>query len=421
MLAFFTLLIECLLLSIFQANGVEGRPVLVMLVAIGAFSVAYFLDLGRSRRLKLVATPLVLGYLMRLFLLLFDLYGRRIYTLPNSGADAEMFYYAGLQYAMGYSTREGAFISVVGTLFAWLGNSRIFVQFLLMLCSMVALHMAERVMETLDVEDQQRMRTMYILCLLPNFGILSSLFLRESIVTMIVSVSLVCFARWMTGHGEPWFVLAFIFAFCASRFHSGTMAVAVGYIAVRMLYDKRCGEFRFTWRNIAPTVFFLLVFVFLYHNYSDVLFGKMANVDSLEDIANTRMLGASSYGAYVGNSDNLFNMLIYTPLRLAFFLFSPFPWQWRGVSDVIAFCFSSAFYLWTLVRVISYLRNSHGKKRIFVVALLIIAVSTAFVFAWGTSNTGTAVRHRDKMVVLYAAMLALSSGTSTKNGKNYET
>lgn len=413
-MSFFTLLLECLLMAMLQANGIEGRPVVAMLIAIGVFSLAYFWDLGRSQRLKTVVAPLVLGYLMRLFLLLFDLYGRGIYPLPNSGADTEAFYRAGLQYALGYPTREGAFISVAGTLFSWLGNSRIFVQFLLMLCSMVALHMAERIMEELNVEDAQRSRAMYIVCLLPNFAILSSIFSRESIVTMFIAVSLACFVRWFVGHGEPWLLLACIFALCASRFHSGSMAVAVGYIIVRLLYNNRQKSFHFTWKNVIPALFFLLMFVFLFNNYADTLFGKMAGVDSLEDIANTNAAGGSSYAAYVGNSNNLFNMVIYTPLRLVFFLFSPFPWQWRGLSDIIAFCFSSVFYLWVLGRTVSYLKSVSLEKRAVITALLIVGLSTAFVFAWGVSNTGTAVRHRDKMVVLYGVLWALTD----KNTQN---
>ena len=98
MLAFLTLLLECLLLAILQANGIAERPVGVILVMIAAFSFVYFWEIGRSRKLRPVVLPLVLGYLMRLFLLLFDLYGRDIYSLPNSGADSEMFYQLGIQY-----------------------------------------------------------------------------------------------------------------------------------------------------------------------------------------------------------------------------------------------------------------------------------------------------------------------------------
>lgn len=408
MLACLTLLLECLLLAILQANGIEERPVGAMLMMIAVFSFVYFWGIGRSRKLRPVVLPLVLGYLMRLFLLLFDLYGRDIYSLPNSGADSEMFYQLGIQYTFGVASQRGVFVAVVGTLFSRMGDTRIFVQFLLMLCSMVAIHMADAAMRELRVENRRRKYAMYVLCLLPNFGIVSSIFLRESLVTMFISISLVCFVRWLNGRSDLWFLLAFVFSFAAARFHSGSVAVAVSYIVVRLLYNKKRGVFRLTWQSIVPAIFFMLVFVFLFNNYSDTLFGKMTGVDSLEDIANTSTVAGSSYAAYVGNSSTPLNMLLYTPLRLVFFLFAPFPWQWRGLSDIIAFCFSSMFYLLVLVRAVSYLKKREQKNRQAVIALLIVALATALVFAWGVVATGTAIRHRDKMVVLYAIMLGVT-------------
>jgi len=408
-MAAFVLLLECIILSFLQANGIESRPAPVMLFVVILFSLVYIWDVGRSKRLRPVAIPLILGYLMRLALVVFDIYGRDIYSLPNSGADSEMFYRYALQQAVyGHSSRGGLLSTFVGTLFHWTGISRLFGQFFLMLCAVAALHIAERIMEEFKVEQRYRIRAMYILCLLPNFAILSSIFLRESVVTMFLALSLLCFAKWFMGKAELWFGLAFVFVFCASAFHSGSVAVAVGYIVVRFLYDRSKGRFRFTWKNILPAVLFVVVFLYLFNSYGDRLFAKMLNIESIEDIASVRGAGGSSYARYVGNSSTPLNMILYTPLRVVFFLFSPFPWHWRGLSDIIAFCFNSLFYIWSLFRAAKTLMSRRSPNKNAVIALLLIAACTVFVFAWGVSNTGTAVRHRDKMVVLYAVLLGLS-------------
>lgn len=407
MLAVCTLTIECLILAVLTSSGVQGRPVAVMLVLISLFSLAYFVDLSMSRRLRPVAFPLAVGYLLRLFLLAFDLYGRSLYTLPNSGLDSEGFFKQAVQYSLGQLTDPSVFIRLLGTLLIWLGSSRLFLQFLLMLCSVVSIHCAAIILDEVGVPTQQRRRTMYILCILPNFAILSSLFLRESIVTMLLALSVLCMVRWKQRGSEGWFLLAFLLSCCAAMFHSGSIAAAMGYILVRLFYDTRRGTIRFSWRNFLPALVLLLVFLYLFNNYSDVFFGKMIGLEGVEDIANTGSLGESSYAAYVGNSDSLSSMLLYTPVRIAFFLFSPFPWQWRGMSDVIAFCFSSLFYAWVLVKTFCYLGRKKAENRELVIILLIVAFALLFVFAWGVSNTGTAVRHRDKAVVLYAVLLGL--------------
>ena len=408
MLAGCTLTIECLILMLLTSSGVQGRSVPAMLVLIGLFSLAYFFDLGLSRRLRPVAFPLALGYLLRLGLLLFDLYGREIYALPNSGADSEMFFQQGMQCALGTFSDPSAFISVLGILLSLLGVSRLFVQFLLMLCSVAALHCAAEIFREAGIAPRTARAILYLLCLLPNFAILSSVLLRESIVTMLLAFSVLCLVRWQLRGREGWFWAACLLSCCAAMFHSGSIAVAAGCILVRLFYDRGGERLRFSWRNLLPAFVLLVAFLYLYNNYSDVFFGKMSGVDSLEDIANTGGVGGSSYAEYVGDSDTLGSLLLYTPVRIIFFLFSPLPWQWRGPSDVIAFCFSSVFYAWALFSALRYLTGARREHRELVAVLLIVAFAVLFVFSWGVSNVGTAVRHRDKMVVLYAVLLGLT-------------
>ena len=45
--------------------------------------------------------------------------------------------------------------------------------------------------------------------------------------------------------------------------------------------------------------------------------------------------------------------------------------------------------------------------------LFIVSFVTTFVFAWGVSNTGTASRHRDKMIILYGVMYSLVMSQSS--------
>lgn len=407
MLTGLTILFEILIMIFLRSIGVESRPVALILPMILAVSAVYLFELGRNRRLKPVATPLILGYCMRIFLVIFDIYGRNIYSLPNSGADSEGFYRSALNYANGFPV-DGAFPQVTGEIISRIGVSRLYVQFLLMLCSVVALHLLDAMLREINVDTVRRRRVMYIVCLMPNFAILSSIFLRESIVVLFVTLSLYAFIKWWVKGTDRWFFLAFAAVFFASRFHSGTAAMAIGYIAIRFLYDKRRKVFHTSWKNILPTIVFVTVFVYLYTNHKDVLFGKMANIETIDDIASGHGMGGSTYAAYVGNSSTPLNMLIYTLPRIVFFLFSPFPWHWRGLSDIIAFCFNSVFYLWTVYSAYKYLRSKETGNRSLLIALVLIALVTVFVFAWGTSNTGTAVRHRDKMVILYGVIWALT-------------
>ena len=389
----------------------SGKTEAIDIAFIALFSLAFMYDIGRSKKLKQLSVPLFTGYIWRLLLLFWDIYGRDYYFLPNSGADSEMFYHTSCIYSVsGYveGSRGGLFSKVMSIIFRYIGTSRLYGQFIIVLFSVVSLVLFALLLKKIDIPDKTRYYICLIVVLLPNLAILSSIFLRESITAMFITISFYLFYKWLNGKNIIYFVIAFISAFCASAFHSGSAAVAVGYVGIILLYDRQSKTFRFKMKNLIPTIVLLIILSYLYVNYADSLFGKMSNVETISDVADDEIRGNSSYARYVGNSNNLFNMVIYTPLRLLFFIGSPFPWQWRGLSDIIAFCFSSLFYMYTILCDIRFLRSGEKKNRTLVIALSIIAFSALFVFGWGVANTGTAIRHRDKMTIIWGLLLALT-------------
>lgn len=288
------------------------------------------------------------------------------------------------------------------------------------MCSVLSLCILAWLLNQINIDMRVKYTIMMITALLPNLAIISSLFLRESIVAMFISLSFFLFYKWTENGTHSCLVLSFVSAFLASRFHSGSIAIVMGYIAIILLYDRKASSFRFRAKNLISSLLLVFVVAFLYTNYSDTLFGKMSNVDSIEDIAKTTITGGSSYAQYVGNSSNPLSMALYTIPRIVYFLYSPFPWQWRGISDIIAFVFSSLFFLATTWSVYRYFKRGDKSNRTLVLILVIVTMCAAFVFAWGTSNTGTAVRHRDKMTIIWALMLALTyrSTNSRKYSEN---
>lgn len=408
MISVITLILEFLVLFSSTSGGflIADYTYIVMIFV---FSIAFMMDLLISKKLSYARGELVFAYFWRLFLLFFDIYGKSVYNLPNSGADSNMYFYGASLFSRGGGTgRGGAFSTLMGSIFRITGASQLYGQFLVMLMSILAICIFARMLNELELELRVKSWAVLLIGFLPNFAILSVLFLREAPVCLCLTYSVYCFYHWLK-NGKTWsFLLAFASALLGAWFHSGAIAVCIGYIAVLMLYDRKNKEFRPNTRSILPTVLLSLGMIYLYLNYGDSLFSKFADIDSLEDIGNTSELGGSSYAQYVGNSATPLNMLIFTIPRIVYFLFSPFPWQWRGLSDIIAFFFSGLFYLFSVIQAVRYLWSGNEKNRSMLIALLIVAAATTFVFAWGVSNTGTAARHRDKMVLLYGMIYAIS-------------
>lgn len=401
------LCLELALLALLRFMGMEEIPDALAAALILVYSFAYIACLPRKPHCKKYAPALIAGYLFRIALLFFDIYGRNIYVLPNSEGDAIGFYLNAVKIARGSASTSG-FVGYMGIFFRWFGISHLYGQFILTLCSIVAIECAAKCINLVELDERNSSFVMWLLNLLPNFAILSVLFLRESIVTMFISLSLYQFIKWYKDKREWNFIFAIILTFLGMRFHSGAIAVPVGYIFARMMYDKKSGKLRLKMENILAAAVILLVGVFFLNNYGSSFLGKFGAVESLDDVAKMASAGGSSYVQYVGNSNNPVNMLIYTIPRMVFFLFSPMPWMIRGISDIIAFCFSSYFYLITTIRTLRYLRKGEKENRELVIVIFIVCLCAAFVFGWGTSNSGTACRHRDKMTIVWGVLFGLT-------------
>lgn len=413
MISVFTLLFEALLLRLL--GGAESSiSNLTATILIFVESAAIFADVGRSKHPWEVRRALNIAYIWRVFFLYFDIFASGLYVLPNSGGDSSGFYRGAVRYMTYGGSTRGLFPKVMGTVFRVIGPNRLYGQFLLLLCSMVTLALIAMMLRKLNISARDAGRTMMLIGLLPNVAILSALFLRESIVGMFVTLSLYFFVTWLQKDRGVQLLLSIGAALLASAFHAGTASLLVAYIAVRLLYNKKRKDFHFRFTNVFPAVVLIAVIAFLFINYADVWFGKLVNVDSLDDIANTHDAGGSSYAAYVGNSASPLNVLIYTIPRMVYFLFSPFPWQWRGLNDIITFFFSSMFYLSVSWKTIKALRSSDLEHKSMLIAMTIVALCAVFTFGWGVSNTGTAMRHREKLVAVFALMLALTRARKPK-------
>lgn len=371
------------------------------------FSFAYAINVLTSKRLAKYKWQLLVAYFARIVVLLIDIFGRSFYILPHSGGDSEKFYFYSVRYAEGKPYWDTITVKVFGTIMKLFGTNRLLIQFLLMLTSIITIHVILFILDYLDVNKRGKTIAMWFVAIIPNYLILSTLFLRESLIAMFLAFSLLVFIYWWEGKNELFFFFAIALAMIGGIFHSGVVGVAFGYIGIRFLYDRRKNKYRLSLTSILIAIVSTLAIVYLFNNYASLLFGKMQNIESISDISSGTGRGESSYESIAGNSNTIFNFIIYSPLRIFLFLFTPLPFQIRGISDIIAMLFSAWCYLWIVARgLASSLKKT--KNNTLISAIVIVIMMTSFVFGWGSTNIGTNIRHRDKMIPLFAVVLALS-------------
>lgn len=409
MIAVIVLIIEIVLLGVAKSIGILNIGDGIASILVILFSAAFIVSVQISENMGEFSEQIVTGYLFRIAILYFDLYGKRIHVLPQSGDDSSMFYRTSTELVLyGKTNRESSFITLMSKVFDLIGINRLYGQFLLMLLSVIAIILFLRTIDKLVFDEQTKRWIAWIICLLPNYALLSSLFLRESLIIVLITTSTCCMVEWMLNNESVFFLIAVLSSLIACLFHSGSIGITIGCVVCLLIYDANEKRIHSTVGGVFFAVVFALGISFIYLRYGNELMGKFLGVESIGDLANTSQLGGSSYSKYVGNSNTPINMIIYTLPRIAYFLFSPFPWQWRGPSDVIAFFFSGLYYVIIIYNAIRYLFIKENKNIGMVIVLLIMAFFCTFIFAWGVSNTGTATRHRDKMVCLYGIILAIT-------------
>ena len=357
-----------------------------------------------------------MGYFFRILLLYYDVYSNDPFNLPLVGgpltSDPYYFYQAALGYSQGVSSGYGGiFPRVLGVIFKFSCDSRLWAEFWVLLASIGTILVFANIITELDVSNNARIKGMYLISLLPNYAMMSAILRRETVITLFVSISFYYFLKWMKGQNDiKSIILSIVFALVASLFHGATGLIFAGYILVMIIYSPKQKRFILDSKNILCAIAFIAIVLFLYSRYGSVFFDKIEKKLGAGVLASTADKGGSSYAKYVGDAGSPFRILIYAFPRFVYFLFSPFPWQWRGINDSISFLMSSFVYLFIILRSIYYIykTKTNDFNRKIVINILIVSLITIAVFSWGVTNTGTALRHRDKFIALFCVLFVLT-------------
>lgn len=419
-----TLLAEGCICFIFGIFDLFNKTTLTALSsAIIAINVVVGLfDLLKQKENWKIALALFGGFVFRIILLFWDLNFSHIFRFPDSGLDTLTFQLAAQDVYDGLPAgRAGLYAQTIAYgIYTLFGPQPIIGQYVNILLAMSSIIIVKNTLKKIDVSEKNIFIVVLIMAFIPYYSMNNVLLLRETINQFVIAVSLYFFAGWFKGGSIGNFVLAMVFSLIGAAYHSGTVAVAAAYCICCVLYNRENKRFNFEAKTIVMIVVFIFAFMAINATVGDKLFGKFKNVDSVEDITSvteTYNAGGASYDVGIETGNELLDMVVNTPLRMIYFVLSPVPWKWRGVNDILAFMCSAALYGYAYIIAIKALRQKGFKNKNMVIVCLIIALMSAMIFAWGVSNAGAALRHRDKFICPYLVLLGLSLDLKNDEGE----
>ncbi|GAB3064012.1 hypothetical protein ACFOU0_10945 [Salinicoccus sesuvii] len=365
---------------------------------------------------------LFLSFFIRLAMLFVDLSESRP-TLPHSGEDTENFYETGLQISVNMhmldaSVYGGLYSKFIGILFNLYGADRLFVQYLNILFALTAILIVIKIFRMLNVPSHVQGVLVVLMAFFPHSLIFSSILLRESIISLMVVLSLYCFIRWFLKKERLSGVASLILVIAGASFHSAIIAIAIGYIFGFISYRHDQRTLRFSMGSVVPFGIFAVIMVYILVFPEVVaglpLFNKFDQILNNDDNIYKTLSSTRGDTAYLTGLEinNIFQLILFSPIKIIYFIASPMPWSIRNVNDLISFLLDASFYISALV---IFIRNFHlVKTKPLLLIVLIAIVASWFIFGLGISNAGTALRHRFKVFYVIIVALALAGAARHK-------
>lgn len=386
------------------------------------FEVAAFLFVGINMLLVLICINMfavnikwiLLGsYILRLGLMFWDVYAKKVFPLPHSNTDSEGFRESAflISYNMDLLVSDiygGLYVKIIGVLFHLIGPHSLIGQYINVLLGVTIVLYAYRILIMLDVNTKMARLSAAVLSFFPFAMVFSAIFLRETFITAFVTFSLFYFTKWHR-YGNNWNALcSTICILVASCFHAGVIGILPGYIFYYMFYQREKNRLIFNRNSVMVLILFICIGFVVITEFGDVIlakFQRMDEIDDMYDIANNRKGGAAYLNEFQINS--LGEMILFGPLKVLYFLSSPLPTDWREGSDIIAFLLDGIVYLGLLIY--SVLNVKYINRNPLAIGLAIALLCVVFIFGIGVSNAGTAMRHRNKIfpvIIVFCSIIA---------------
>ena len=259
--------------------------------------------------------------------------------------------------------------------------------------------------------EKAAIKAAWAMALFPTVVMYSAIPLKESYAMLFILMGLIGTVRFYQRKLFQGILLVFFGFLCASFFHG---ALVIGlfaflfFIGLKSLQRTLISLIHMKISLLSLFILGIAVSVFGLHYLSFfniqklVSFNQLLDLNYIAKIVGQTMIGAAAFPQWtIPNS--LTEVFLIAPVRIIYFLFSPFPWDIHKSSHLLG-SFDGIIYFYLVLLIWRNRKNiwidPRKKTLFFVIAVLIVAYS----FAVG--NFGSAIRHRSKFVPVLITLAA---------------
>lgn len=358
---------------------------------------------------------LIIAFALRIGLALANAF---IFNLPDSTADAVGFERRGWMFAQAWNMglevnipthAHHIYSKVIGVIYFVFGRVPLLVQFVNVVLGVFIVYYVYKIIIELGATKRSAQIGSVITALFPTLCLYSAITLRENFISFFAIVSVFYFLKWLNSGTISKLVLAAAFLLLSSAQFGGMIVIGVVYAIFFIFYEAKIKKWRLISKQSFLGIFIVTLGIILFWSFLiNKIPGDLRLVFS-PDYMGGRVTSAARGGAayLVGFTPNsILDIIIQSPVRMVYFLLAPFPWMISSPGQILGLIDASLYLVLVFysIRGLKYLKKYNNPAFWAAILMLLIIIGA---FAWGISNFGTAIRHRQKIVWLIIAVSSL--------------
>ena len=380
----------------------------IAFLAFSGFLLYLFLVSRCQRELKKIV---LVAFFLRAALALVQAFA---FSLPDSAMDA--VYFEDTAWQMAELWRQGEIVPLVtgadfypyilSFFYALFGRSQLIMQSVNVLCGSLTVYFTASAAREL-FNRQASIIAGWLSCCFPVLLLYSVITMREAMLVALLSAGFWYLCRYLRTQRVLFAIVSVFLIFLAGLFHSGITILVIGPL---LLLAARGMRYLLNLQVSSFIMFFIAGFLLLSVLYIPLSQGRgveyLGSIDKLtqaETYQDKHHWVSQQRAGYLPDLQmtDIQDVIRAIPAKLLYFMYAPLPWQVENMGDLLA-AFDGLLFLLMTISIIPGLREinrSYGRWTVITVILMLGL--GLLVYAMGSGNYGQAIRHRNKLSVIF--------------------
>lgn len=374
--------------------------------------ISFFLvKLSNISKYSDISKIILVAFLVRIALLLLGTY---FFDLPDSNRDAMGFEIGAwlkaqensfLNLLSGYPGPNSYFYSwFISLVYSLIGRDILIIKFIGIIFSIISVFLGWLIAKKLWNKEEIAIKVSWTIALFPTLILYSVLTLREVYCSFFLMVAILGLINWVKFNSNKSLLLVFFGFYGAMHFHAPLVIGGIfSSIIICLFFIKETFKQLLNFRiNIIGLSIIILIIIFLVLFFSGKIYIPYITTYKdyptfawLKNLISTRSIGDASYDNWIMINYKI-ELIYKIPIRIVYFLFSPFPWDIYKLSHLFGVLDSILYAI--LIFFIFKNKNIIWKDPALRLILFLLIIYL-IVYSLGVSNFGAGIRHRSKFVI----------------------